>query len=164
VLAPRKTDAGVFKEVGLSKNCVTTKDVKNNNLKAVDIKDESGADVSGGDQELDLTNTGTTARFVTVTAPRPGLVMVNATGFFFFNDVQAAARCGITAGTDIEAPYDTVGSGVHLLPFGLTRGYLVEEGSTTFNLMCQEFDGRCVGGGRRPACRCRPRGGVATAR
>ena len=48
----------------------------------------AGADFVGGDQSIFLTAENTVVREVTITAPAAGVVIVNASGFFDFNDVK----------------------------------------------------------------------------
>ena len=153
-LGLRHADAGACKEVGLKNKCVkgidiannsvTTSRVKNNSLKATDLKDEAGADFSSGDQFLDLTAADQIVRSVTITAPRPGVVIVNASGGFFFSFVAGRCRCSITTGTTYENSHLVIAEGsadISYLTFAATRGYSVDQGSTTFNLVCDEISG-----------------------
>jgi hypothetical protein len=138
-LGVQKADAGACKKMGYSNGCVTSADVKNNNLKAADLKDEAGADFAGGNQDLDLLDTDTVVRSVTITAPRSGVVIVNASGYFDFGSAAGIGRCSITTGTTLNLAYLIIAEGdaaTTWIPFGATRGFTVGKGSTTFNLVC----------------------------
>lgn len=153
-LGLRHADAGACKEAGLKNKCVkgvdiannsvTTSRVKNNSLKATDLKDEAGADFSSGDQLLDLTASDQIVRSVTITAPRPGVVIVNASGTFLYSFASGRSRCSITTGTTWDLSHLIIAEGsadVSYVPFATTRGYSVDQGSTTFNLVCDEIQG-----------------------
>ncbi|CAN5872227.1 hypothetical protein BH20PSE1_BH20PSE1_11090 [soil metagenome] len=111
---PGTAEADVCGTVGSRAGCVTSRDVRNNNLRGADIRnnsltgadvadnsltgadvadnsltaadlnDEAGANFASGDQTVALTITDQTVRSVTITAPTPGLVIVSASGFFQF--------------------------------------------------------------------------------
>jgi hypothetical protein len=140
-LGPRKADAGACRSVGLSNECVKSADVKNNNLKATDLKDEPGADFSSDDQSISLTGDDTIVRSVTITAPRSGVVVVYASGYFNFNSVEGLGRCSITTGSTLSSSHLVNEGGDDYGAFGTTRGYTVGRGSTTFNLVCDEYSG-----------------------
>jgi hypothetical protein len=136
-------EAGVCGRLGARPNCVNSKDVKDDNLTAIDLKDEAGADFAEGDQDFLLTSGTDVVRSVTVTAPTAGQVMVNASGSFLFGDTAAFefVNCSITTAAAVDntnrfrANEATV-SAYFRLPFAATRGFVVPAGSTTFNLAC----------------------------
>jgi len=151
-LGLRKADAGMCSQMGYSNGCVRANDiasnavnsgrVRNNNLKAADLRDEPGADFADGGHSTALTSTETTIRSVTITAPRPGVVIVNASGHFTFGAAGAGCRCSITTDTAIDYGNLIIAEGdadTTYVPFAATRGYSVPQGSTTFNLVCDEY-------------------------
>lgn len=126
--------------------CVKTKQVKNNSLQAKDLRDEAGANFADGDQDESIAQSQTeTVRSVTIDAPRPGVVIVNATATLLGVNLNVSSRCSITTGNTVEgthevqAEVDASGSGDNddYDPFALTRGFEVPSGSTTFNLVCR---------------------------
>ena len=97
--------------------------------------------------EVDL---GADAVYLTViiTAPRAGLVLVNASGNFGFNNVAGLGRCQITTGTpvvstDVRAIESDAGGGLAggFHTWSLTRAYEVAPGAFVVNLVCDEFLG-----------------------
>jgi hypothetical protein len=85
---------------------------------------------------------------ITVTAPAPGRVVVNASGTFWFmnNTVAESVMCSITTGPAIdtqryfEAAEVAVGA-MSSVPFASTRGFDVPSGTHTFNLVCRQMTG-----------------------
>lgn len=61
-------------------NSLTGSDITSQSIPATDLSNEAGAAFAGGNQFLPLTNTDATVRFVTITAPSSGVVVVNASG------------------------------------------------------------------------------------
>jgi hypothetical protein len=147
-LGLRKADAGACKAIGRSQGCVTAADVRDDSLRANDLKDEPGADFADGNQFLVLTTTATIARSVTVTAPRIGVVVVNVSGYFGFANEAGTGRCEITTGTALEFTHliiaQVAASGIAYVPFAGTRAFEVPKGSTTFNCVCDKFSGNNV--------------------
>lgn len=122
--------------------CVNSRDVKNNNLKATDLRDEAGMDFSSTTQSTAMaTNVDTIFESVTISAPRTGLVMVNASGYFGFDNSGGQLSCSITTGSTVETSNEFTTEGdasSNLIAFGATRGFDVVAGTTTFNLVCRE--------------------------
>jgi hypothetical protein len=153
-LGPQKADAGACREIGLPDGCVESKDiaskavnsarVKNNNLKAADLRDEAGADFASGNQLVSLTPAAQIVRSVTITAPRSGIVIVHASGSFKFAIGAGRASCSITQGSTIDSFHLITSKGdfnTQYVPFAATRGFKVSKGSTTFRLVCREDSG-----------------------
>ncbi len=139
-----KIQDGSIDTQDLANGAVTAAKVANNSLTSSDIKNEAGADFADGDQSLDLTSNAATARFVTITAPAPGVVIVNASGYFYFNNTAGAGRCSITTASTVDFDHLFIGVGdssTPFDPFGATRGFTVGSGSNTFNLVCEETNG-----------------------
>ena len=120
----------------------------------VDILDEPGVEFASGDQLLTLTSTPVSARAISLTAPTSGYVIVNASGYFDLNDAtRDGARCSITNGaTAIDFSHlvivsdDGINSSTSWVPFATTRVYSVGSGTTTYRLVCDEFDGNVLVG------------------
>ncbi len=144
---PETAEAGrACKRLKLSNNCVVSSDVKN--LKAGDIRDEAGGDfvargAPSSDPVFDLPSTSTVVLSVEVTAPRPGLVLVNASGTFAFSGGEQQAVCEITTATFLDF---TSGTGrflaenddlISAMPFASTRGFEVSAGTLKVNLVCR---------------------------
>ncbi len=136
-------EAAVCGRLGAKPNCVNSRDVKDDNLTAIDLKDEAGADFASGDQDFLLTSGTDVVRSVTVTAPTAGQVMVNASGSFLFGDTAAfeAVACSITTDAAVDNTHrfravEATASAYFRMPFAATRGFVVPAGSTTFNLAC----------------------------
>ena len=82
----------------------------------------------------------------TITAPSPGIVIVNVSGDFGFSSLfRDDAACSITTGTTVDHYHSffavDYGNSVGAMPFASTRGFNVGPGSTTFNLVCKEYRG-----------------------
>jgi hypothetical protein len=110
----------------------------------------AGADFAGGDQNLALGPVTSIVRSVTITAPAAGRVIVNASGYFAFDDAAGrdSARCSITTGIAVSfnnliiaAERTGGGDATQFVPFAGTRGFNVGSGNTTFRLVCNEADG-----------------------
>ena len=146
-------DANVCKKAKARPPCVDSRDVQansisgisivDNSLTATDQSDEAGADFAGGSQFFDLTGGYDIVRSVTITAPTAGRVIVNASGSSHFDSSTTLENmaCSITTGLVLDTPNISVSefatnSGLTDIPFGLTRGFVVPAGSTTFNLVC----------------------------
>ncbi len=142
---------GTLNALDLGPNSVGSSEVASNSVPSTDLSNEAGADFADGDQFLDLTGTDVTARAIAITAPTSGYVIVNASGYFDFNENLTTdrdfGRCSITTGTNID--FDALIPGaeasltteVALMPFAATRGFTVGAGTTTFRLVCDQFDG-----------------------
>ena len=129
-------------------NDVTTNDIRNESLQAIDILDEAGANFAGGDQIVSLSNVATVVRSVIIDAPTSGVVIVNASGHFRFSDTVGVdlGRCSITTDIVLDSAQlmrggEQTGDSMESLPFALTRGFEVNPGPTTFNLVCDELSG-----------------------
>ena len=130
-------------------NSLTGSDIANGSITDVDINDEAGGDFSGGNQGFSLTALDSTVRFVSISAPTPGMVMVNASGTFQFNAiVQSGASCSITTSIILDLDHTIRGQGigntVSFMPFAGTRGFNVPSGITTFRLVCRELSGSVI--------------------
>jgi hypothetical protein len=83
---------------------------------------------------------------VTISAPTAGHVVVTASGSFDLNLAGVDdARCSITTGTAVEFPAvgvrDVAAAPLDVVPFSATRGFDVNVGANTFNLVCVENAG-----------------------
>jgi hypothetical protein len=108
----------------------------------------AGADYAGGNQNLALGPADSVVRSVTIAAPAAGRVIVNASGYFSFDDVAGrdSGRCSITTGVAVDFSYliiaaERTGGATQWVPFAGTRGFNVGSGNTTFRLVCNEADG-----------------------
>ena len=108
----------------------------------------AGADFVGGQQDIALAAGNQTVRSVTIAAPAAGRVIVNASGYFAFDDAvgRDVGRCSITTGLAVDFAYliiagERSGTSTEWVPFAGTRGFNVGAGNTTFRLVCNEFDG-----------------------
>jgi hypothetical protein len=108
----------------------------------------AGADYAGGDQNFTLGPANSVVRSVTITAPAAGRVIVNASGYFDFNDAVGldTGRCSITTGLAVDFSNliiagERTGTAMNWVPFAGTRGFNVGAGNTTFRLVCNEFNG-----------------------
>ncbi|CAG7857285.1 hypothetical protein MCAMS1_02054 [biofilm metagenome] len=135
--------AGVCGRLGSGANCVNSRDIKDNNLKAIDLKDEAGADFASGNQSVANVGSNVIVRSVTITAPAAGQVIVNASGVFDFDDLAAieSMTCSITTDSVVDNTHAIQGTegaadAGERMPFAGTRGFVVAAGSTTFNLVC----------------------------
>jgi len=137
--------------IHLANNAVTGANIVDASITSADISDGVRVAFAGGgvDQNIQLsTGAPTIVRSVTVNAPAAGKVIVNASGFFSFEDPndRDEARCEITTATTILNPnairaQEYVNQAMFLVPFSPTRGFNVSAGITTFNLVCQEAFG-----------------------
>ena len=131
----------------MAKNAVSTKEVKNNSLRAKDLRDEPGAAYRGLDDQFELPTSGAdlVAVSLTLNAPQAGYVIVSTSGYFDFNGEDGVARCSITEGSVtylpftnliiIEAAAYATGGGPYA-SFGATRGFSVSKGANSFQLLC----------------------------
>lgn len=136
----------------IAADAVTGVNVADGSLTVADLLDAPRAAFAGGPQVLTLTPTPVVARTVTLTVPANGTVIVNASGWFSFNDTTAtreAAVCSITTTNAMEtmrfASSDgstTVGDQADA--FAATRGFAVTPGTFTVNLVCFEFAGNVL--------------------
>ena len=130
----------------IQNNAIDSRRVKNNSLLAVDLKDEAGAaynSLSGLGDTLPILMP-VEVVLVTLTAPRAGYAIVNASGYFDFNNIAGSGRCGIERASILAIPFN------HLIiaefdgrfiPFAGTRGFSVAEGVNGFHLVCDAFSG-----------------------
>jgi hypothetical protein len=113
--------------------------------------DEAGMDYAGGNQEFQLsTGVDQTVRSVTITAPRAGYVVVNASGFFrFYGTEDDYVMCSITESTLMDnynnfychQNSNIINRWYPATPFASTRGFSVTSGSHTYRLVCKEVYG-----------------------
>lgn len=106
------------------------------------------AAATGGNQSLGLGADDQIVRSVTLVAPAPGRLLVNASGVFHFGNNLAVdtARCSITTASELDtnrliiAGEESVAA-IEWAPFSGTRGFSVGAGAVTINLVCDEFAG-----------------------
>ena len=148
--SPRPIPAGgvapaSITNVQVANNAVSGANIINGSITNVDILDGPRASIAGDDQIVVLTGTAQIVRSVTVAAPAAGRVILNTSGYFWFvsNATPEQARCTLTPGASIDLSAliiasETVNTPAALtfLPFAATRGFTVNAGSTTFNLVC----------------------------
>jgi hypothetical protein len=96
----------------------------------------STAAYAGGDQSVDLGLDDTVVRYVTITTPRSGRVIVSATGYGYLPGDTDYLRCSITTGTGLDTEALSIARGAIYFPFALMRGYTVGAGTHRFNLVC----------------------------
>jgi len=132
------------------KGCVTSKQLKNDSVKPKDLAKTAkpaGASFVEGNQTEELTATDTIIRKVSIRAPAAGTVIVNASGYVAINsNINTRAWCSITTGTEIDSSavifFNIIGNASGSSDsFGATRGFAVDPGTTTFNLVCEELAG-----------------------
>lgn len=126
----------------ISDGAVNSAIVADESLTAADLGDEAGVDFVGGFMILPLDiGVDTVVRSIGVTVPRAGFVILNASGDFSFG-ANGLVRCSLTTGTAIEGS-DRLQAGdladAHSQGFGMTEGFVVPAGTTTFNLVCREI-------------------------
>ena len=108
---------------------------------------KAGADFAEGDQTLPFVlNAPTVVRSVALTAPAPGVVIVNGTVTMLFGTAGGTVSCSLTTGLVVDAAAAVVqripgGVGGGTESVALTRGFEVGAGTTTFNLVCTELSG-----------------------
>jgi hypothetical protein len=116
-------------------------------LASANIFNEAGGNFSGGAAfPPPLTATPTVVRSVQVEAPSDGIAIVFASGTAIFGDESwEAVSCSITTGSSLDDNSITAGeaSGVNLvwMPFSGTRGFQIQDGRSTFNLVCAQIYG-----------------------
>lgn len=113
-------------------------------ISASKLANGAGGDFVSGPGSTSLTTTDTVITSVTLVAPSSGLVLLNASGYFYFTGGLGQGVCSISTSTTV----DTAGSyvvangdstiGINFNPFGSTAGYTVSAaGSVTYNLVCK---------------------------
>jgi hypothetical protein len=139
---------GAVGAAALAPNAVSGENIVDLSITTRDILDPPAIAFSSGEQEVTFQlDVDTVIRQVTVTAPRLGRVVVNASGTFEFSDAGVdIARCEITTGTVIGTTHvieagDTAMNSIKFLPFAGTRGFDVSLGANTFNLVCDMVSG-----------------------
>lgn len=109
-----------------------------------------GADFSSGDSSEVIYSSPKTVKFVNLSAPWSGTVIVNASGHFQFSEpLTDSVRCSISLGSSSAVDYshlivaqDTPTGRMTYLPFAATRGFNVPSAGTyTFRLNCEKFIG-----------------------
>ena len=112
---------------------------------AIDAK-PAGADFAEGNQNFPLPAGDTVLRSVALTAPAPGVVIVNGTVTMFFGAGGGFVACSLTTGLVIvsAALVQQGNAATGTESVALTRGFEVGAGTTTFNLVCEEFSGSVV--------------------
>jgi hypothetical protein len=139
---------GAVGAAALAPDAVSGHNIVDLSITTRDILDPPGAAFSSGDQEVTFQlDEDTVVRQLTITAPRPGRVIVNASGTFeFASDQVDIARCEITTGTVLGVTHvieagDTTQNSIKFLPFAGTRGFTVAPGVQTFRLVCDMISG-----------------------
>ena len=139
---------GAVGAAALAPDAVSGGNIVDLSITTRDILDPPGAAFSGGDQELSFPlDDDIVVRQVSITAPRPGRVIVNASGTFEFSGAGVdIAGCEITTGTVLGTTHvieagDTAANSIKFLPFAGTRGFDVSPGPNTFNLVCHMVSG-----------------------
>lgn len=114
----------------------------------MDIADAPRAAAASGDQTVTLTTAAAqTIRSVTLIAPAPGMILVNASASVQFTSAgQDLTQCSITTGTGIEFTHQTnMSEGAadnSYESYAAVRAFTVAAGSTTtVNLVCTMFIG-----------------------
>jgi hypothetical protein len=128
----------------IADNSIDGGEIVNNSLSALELSNEAGAEFASGDQVLALAAADAIVRSIVLTAPSAGFVIVTASGYFDFNNTAGTGRCAITTGAAVDFTHLIIAegdSGTNFIPFSATRGFIVAAGSTTFNLVCDEFAG-----------------------
>ncbi len=141
---------GCVKSKQLKNNSIKSQDIRNGavdgskvadgSLTAVDLGDEAGVEFVGGENALFLSlSVNTVVQSVIVTAPRSGFVIVNASGTFNMF-AGAAVQCSLTTGSVLEndRQFSSNPGNTRTEFFGMTEGFVVPAGTTTFNLVCRE--------------------------
>ena len=130
----------------LGANSVGTSEIAGNAVGASELAIDAkpaAADFAEGDQDLNLfTNVATVVRSVALTAPAPGVVIVNGTVQLAFGgaaSVVCSLETGLVIDSDAAAQQSTAVAAFNSV--ALTRGFEVSAGTTTFNLVCQELIG-----------------------
>lgn len=144
---------GTITATNLGTNSVGTEEVSDDSLTALDLNDEAGAEFISGNQFLSLSGTASVVRQITLTAPRQGLAVVNATGQWFWPAMSPASSegtCSIRLNLGqpifVDGTHESVGIGGGALTItvdalALTRVFAVGAGSNTIELICQERSG-----------------------
>ena len=128
----------------IATGAVGASEVANGSLTADDLADEAGTDYSSGGANPNLAVTPDTILSVTITAPSAGHVIVNTSGYFFYDTNGGAATYSITTGATVDLAFEirtqVIGTATdtEFTPFAGTRGFAVSAGSTIFNLVCVE--------------------------
>ena len=151
--APQQAEAGLCKKLGRSNGCVTSGDVKNNNLKAKDIKDEPGVEFNnrtGFGTSNDLSTTWADMQTLSVTHPATGFVVCTSMGFCDWN-TTAVNGCQVgwstTAGnvappvSHFLIPISSSASGPLMDASAMYTFAVSGAGTTTFRLKASIFTG-----------------------
>lgn len=122
---------------------LTGVDVQDDSLSAADLNDEAGADFVEGTSSIALTGAVQIITSLQVTAPKAGVIIANASGWFNMNAAATFVQCGLSLNGTLPStpqiaqdhPADpTVDEDDNA--FALTRGFAVSAGTTTVNLVC----------------------------
>jgi hypothetical protein len=145
--------------IHIANNAVTGANIVDASITTADIVDGARSNFASRPGSVSLppfTSPPAVLVSVTINAPTPGKVIVNASGFFEFNSSGSdQAACEITtSATTIDGNFafraaeDFSGAGTRMeyVPFSGTRGFNVPAGPTTFNLLCQRNASGNVGG------------------
>ncbi len=133
----------------LAGSAVSTQKIANGAVAALKLATAAkpaAADFAEGDQVLALPlNVDTVVRFVRLTAPAPGVVIVNGTVSMLFSG-GGIVSCSLTTGLviDIDAAVIQSAAATGFNSVALTRGFEVGAGTTTFNLVCRETSGTVI--------------------
>ncbi len=122
---------------------LTGVDVQDDSLSAADLNDEAGADFVEGVSTVALTGAVQIITSVQVTAPKAGVIIANASGWFNMNTGVTFVACALSLDGTLplrpriaqDHPADpTIDEDDNA--FALTRGFTVGAGTTTVNLVC----------------------------
>ena len=103
--SPQPAEAGLCKQLNKSKGCVRSGDVKNDNLKAKDLRDEAGVEFTnapGNGVSKDLSSSWSNLDSLEVTHPASGLVTCIGMGFVDWDSTTFTGN--IRAGWTTEGP------------------------------------------------------------
>ena len=123
---------------------ITGTDVADDSLPATELSNEAGASFTGLLADVSLTSAVQTVGTLVLTAPSSGVVIATASGTFESVSSTGSARCSLTRNSTTldandqffsqrkpgDASYET---------FGMTQGFNVAAGSSTFRLVCDEL-------------------------
>lgn len=117
-------------------------DVQDDTLSAADLNDEAGGDFVEG-VSVALNGAAQIITSVQVTAPKAGLIIVNASGWLNMSTTANTVSCGLslngTVPGTVRFTEDHAADPTEVdddEAFALTRGFSVAAGTTTVNLVC----------------------------
>lgn len=133
----------------LAADAITGINVVNGSLTTADLADGPRANSVEGTQNIQLTvGVNTNVRQVTLTAPAPGRIIVNASALAVASSSGVdLAECSLTTGTTVDSGQRTVvgdnaaTTGILSFPMALTRGFVVNPGFFVARLICRSGAG-----------------------